>query len=179
MRSFYKDEVSRGLSLSYEKWMINQIAYDNITYLRYDKIINVLIKVFGKKNLVIDFYEDIFRDKKSMKKFLKRISSEKINLDSLNVNINRSISENLLGLNRILNNLIKTKLNTQSLTGSYKYLKTHNFLRHKLLPFLSKIFPGRNNNLNIKKFPYLIKIFKDSNKNLKKVLNKKLPKEYY
>ena len=179
MLSFYKDEVARGLTLSYEKWMINQISYDSITYLRYDKIINVLTKVFGKKNLVIDFYEDIFRDKKSMKKFLKQISSEKISINFNNLKINKSMNENLLGLNRIMNYLIKTKLNTQSLTGSYEYLKTHNFLRYKLFPFISKILPDRNNKLNIKKFPYLIKIFRDSNKNLEKILNKKLPKEYY
>ena len=177
--SFYKDEVSRGLTLSFEKWMINQISYDSFTYLRYDKIINVLIKVFGKKNLVIDFYENIFKDKESIKKFLKQISSEKIGNNFSNFKINKSTNENLLKLNRILNYLIKTKINTQSLTGKYEYLKIHDFFRFKFLPFLGKIFTDGKSKLKKKRFPYLIELFKDSNKNLEKVLNKKLPKEYY
>ena len=177
--SFYKDEVNRGLTLNFQEWVNNNINSNGFNYFKYDIMINFLFEYFGKKNVMVGLYEEVFKDKLSIQKFFRKISKtifyKKINM----FKSNQSIGDQLIFLNRLINKMIKTKLNTETYTGKYDYLKTHNFLRYNFFPILTKLLGCKSKKFYINNYTKLVKDFNASNKKLEIILKRKLPKEYY
>ena len=58
--SSYKDDVALGYSLSFEEWLNNKVKLNSLDYYFFHKIIKFYFKLFGRKNVHIFFYEDIF-----------------------------------------------------------------------------------------------------------------------
>ena len=179
--SHYKDEVAFGVTTEFNDWLETRIRFNGLNYLFFDKTINYLRNLFGRENVIYDFYENILFDKSALSKFLSKISHNfKIETISLENKRNVSLSNTAIRLNRFTNRLIKTKLNSQSYTGNYDNLKAYNFLRYKFYPFISRYFPNDKNNKLFKnnKLDQFLKKLSKSNKNFFKIINIKIPKEY-
>jgi hypothetical protein len=179
INSYYKDEVSRGLTLNFEKWVGNNIKNNSLNYFKYDILVSFLFKQFGKNNVIVGFFEEIFEDKFSVLKFFEKIFKKKF---YKKINMSRSnpgIADQLIFLNRFINHFMKTKLNTETFTGKYDYLKLHQFFRYKIFPILTRFCSQKSKKFDINKFTKLKYDFTISNKKLEILLKKKLPKEYY
>ena len=179
--SSYKDDVALGYSLSFEEWLNNKVKLNSLDYYFFHKIIKFYFKLFGRKNVHIFFYEDIFFKKNGFKSFFQLIGlkEKKQNFYFHKYRENQSQSDFTIFISKFLNRFIRTKLNTLSSDGINKNLKIYNFWRYRLSKITNKINSSIYNFSNSKKLIALLKDIKKDNFQLNKLLKNKLPKSFF
>lgn len=177
--SLYKDDIKYGYSISFEEWLKRRWKFNSLNYFYYSKLVSIYEEVFGKENVNIVFFEEIFGNQAP--EMLLNKSNIKLK-KNYKINFNRRDNESLTNIGlfvfKIVNKLSKTKLNTLTDIGINKNLKFYNFFRYNI-KFLMYGFGSKK----LKEPKLLIKIlneyFLKDNKDLEKILNRSLPKKYY
>lgn len=179
--SSYKDDVAFGYSLSFEQWLENKIKLNSLNYFFFYNIIKFYFKEFGKKNVHIFFYENTINQKYGINKFIEQIGLNKknISLPFTKIKENESQSDFTISISKFLNRLIKTKLNSLSGNGINKNLIFYNLWRYKISKLTNKINFRLYDYSKSKLFTNYLKKIRKDNVKLSRLINKKLPKNYF
>lgn len=177
--SLYCDDIQFGYTVNFENWITERLKNNSLNYFLYFEIIRYYQNKFGKKNVYVFNFENLF-NKKGLKIFMNTLGLDLGNLDKINFSnkINNAKPNSIIFFTRYLNKFIKTKLNMGYTDGYYEELKIYNFWRYKASNFLAKIFTKKKIP-NSKAFELFLNQCKLNNLKLEKIIGYKLPKNYF
>lgn len=177
--SLYCDDIQFGYTVNFENWLKERLKNNSLNYFLYYEIIRYYQNRFGRKNVYVFNFENLF-DRKGLKNFMNTLGLdfEYFNKIDFSNKINYAKPNSIIFFTRYLNKFIKTKLNMGYTDGHYNDLKIYNFWRYKASNFLAKIFAKKITPDN-KIFKAFLNQCELNNRKLEKIIGYKLPQDYF
>ena len=181
--STYKDDIQLGYTCNFDEWVKERLKMNSFEYYKYDKMVSCYQNIFGKNNVSVYFYEEVFNSSQEMQNFLKNMGLElKISEDRISeimkkkINISNSIL--LTKITRFINHFIKTKVSQGYNIGKYN-LPFYNFWRYRISKKLSLLIKSEKKYLVNKHLDKFLLGLNDNNKRLFQQLNRNPNKNYF
>lgn len=181
--SSYKDDIQLGHTCNFDEWVKERLKMNSFEYYKYDKMVSYYQNIFGKNNVLVYLYEEVFDSPEGMQNFLKdiglelKISDHRIS-QTMMKKINISNSNLITKLTRFINHFIKTKVSQGYNDGNYN-LPLYNFWRYHLSKKLSLLIKSEKKYLYNKHLDKFLLTLNDNNERLFQQLNRNPNKNYF
>tara|TARA_E500000178_G_scaffold233231_1_gene229718 strand:+ start:30212 stop:31147 length:936 start_codon:yes stop_codon:yes gene_type:complete len=195
IRSFYLERLAAGIYVNYKNFFQYCIKNYNVSilpFLNYYDLVKYYSEKFGKNNLKLFLFEELFDHSKN---FNKNLFEEKTGINLGNIvfkqeKVNSSIPDQLVGLRCLINRLIRyddgeglysipTRLINQHKNFSLKYYYKVLLNRFFKSPILLNIFRRKGNFNNNEINQHIEKLYGKSNFKLQKEFNLDLKSNGY
>ena len=179
LKSYYLDDIEFGYSCSFKKWIELKKSRSQLDWCKYSEIIKLYYELFGKKNVKVYLYEEIF-NKTIFYSLFKSFGLTKKVLNEIDFNkkVNESFSPLTFYLQLLVNRIIGTRANYGD---GYLYTKW----TKKIRPFLDNVsnkipFIDKKPNIGFKEYDKILhELYAKNNNETSKLINKNLKKYGY
>lgn len=140
LSSFYRSIVRKGCLASFKVWIRNQHKDHHLDFLKYSRLIQAYADVFGKANVEVVLFEELFR-RETFERMLSRFGIETAGLDA--VDLDRRENESLTGptltMTRFVHHMTGSKLTHRVNVGEEPSLRAYNWWRYRIAPRLNSL----------------------------------------
>ncbi len=99
--SFYKDDIKFGYACGYDTWIQRRLLYCQLNGFRYFPMIDTYIQEFGKQNVKVHLFEELFR-RETIARILEEMEIDAAGIDDIDFGRRQNVAYSKLSLRAAL-----------------------------------------------------------------------------